>query len=308
MGAPLSEFVIETVIRDGIGFLRANPNVLDDIFSKFTATWFNNQYGVDHITKLKTFITNNQVKIVHSFAQVPANTPCFSIQIIRSFEKPSLQQFSNYLEDRDDLIDNPVRIANVQPISYDPVTGKLQVDPSTNLNSVFPGMIFEDADGVQFTIGTGNSNMVGNKYITIPRDGNSPNLLLPGNIVSSINVQRTERNMIRLEETISLGVHARNDVHVAKYMYYLLVYILKSRMDSLIERGIHLDFGNGGIFDRDDQHQGENIFSRFIEVGCITEFDWNQQQVSLVDNFELTIKAPDGITPTSVTVVKPKDT
>lgn len=307
MGAPLTEFVIETVIRDGIGFLRANPAVLEDIFSKFTATWFNTQYGDPHITKLKTFIQQNQVKIVHSFAQVPTNTPCISIQITKSSETPRLQQFSNDFEEVDTEIDPIVRVANVQPISYDAVTGKLQVDPGVNLGPVFPGMIFVDADGVEFTIGSGNSNLAGNKYINIGRDGNTPNLVDPGQIISSIRVQRIARRMIRLEETISLGVHARNDVHIAKYLYYLLTYILKSRMDSLIERGIHLDFGVGGIFDRADEYQGENVFSRFMEVNCITEFDWNQEQVSLIDNFDLTMRAPDGITPTSTTVVKPKD-
>lgn len=307
MGAPLTEFVIETVIRDGIGFLRANPAVLEDIFSKFTATWFNTQYGDPHITKLKTFIQQNQVKIVHSFAQVPTNTPCISIQITKSSETPRLQQFSNDFEEVDTEIDPIVRVANVQPISYDAVTGKLQVDPGVNLGPVFPGMIFVDADGVEFTIGSGNSNLAGNKYINIGRDGNTPNLVDPGEIISSIRVQRIARRMIRLEETISLGVHARNDVHIAKYLYYLLTYILKSRMDSLIERGIHLDFGVGGIFDRADEYQGENVFSRFMEVNCITEFDWNQEQVSLIDNFDLTMRAPDGITPTSTTVVKPKD-
>lgn len=307
MGAPLTEFVIETVIRDGIGFLRANPAVLEDIFSKFTATWFNTQYGDPHITKLKTFIQQNQVKIVHSFAQVPTNTPCISIQITKSSETPRLQQFSNDFEEVDTEIDPIVRVANVQPISYDAVTGKLQVDPGVNLGPVFPGMIFVDADGVEFTIGSGNSNLAGNKYINIGRDGNAPNLVDPGEIISSIRVQRIARRMIRLEETISLGVHARNDVHIAKYLYYLLTYILKSRMDSLIERGIHLDFGVGGIFDRADEYQGENVFSRFMEVNCITEFDWNQEQVSLIDNFDLTMRAPDGITPTSTTVVKPKD-
>lgn len=307
MGAPLTEFVIESVLRDGIGFLRANPAVLDDIFSKFTATWFNNQYGVNHIEKLKTFIQQNQVKIVHSFAQVPTNTPCVSIQITKSSETPRLQQFSNEYEEVDTPIDPIVRVADVQPVSFDVVTGKLVVDPSTNLGSVFPGMVFIDADDVEFEIQSGNSNLSGNKFISLSKNGNVPNLVGLGNIVSSIRVQRVERRMVRLEETISLGVHARNDIHVAKYLYYLLTYILKSRMDSLIQRGINLDFGTGGVFDRDDQYQGDHVFSRFMEVNCITEFDWNQEQVNLVDNFDLTIRAPDGITTTSTTVTSPKE-
>lgn len=307
MGCPLTEFVIESVIRDGLGFIRANPDVLDDIFSKFTATWFNNQYGTNHIQKLKTFIQQNQVKIVHSFAQVPTSVPCISIQITKSSETPRLQQFSNEYEEVDTPIDPIVKVDNVIPVSFDVVTGKLVIDNSVNLGPVFPGMVFIDSDGAEFEIQSGNSNLAGNKFISLPKNGNVPNLTASGQIVSSIRVQRIERRMIRLEESISLGVHAKNDVHIAKYLYYLLTYILKSRMDSLIERGIHLDFGTGGVFDRDDQYQGDHVFSRFMEVNCITEFDWNQEQVNLVDNFDLTIRAPDGITPTSTTVVSPKD-
>lgn len=307
MGSPLTEFVIETVLRDGIGFIRSNPSVLDDIFSKFTATWFLNQYGTNHIDKLKTFIQQNQVKIVHSFSQVPTNTPCISIQILKSSETPKLQQFSNEYEEVDTPIAPIVKIADVQPLSFNAVTGKLQVDPGTNLGAVFPGMIFIDSLGAEFTIQSGNSNLAGDKYISLPKDGNIPELTGTGDIVSSIMNQRIERRMVRLEETISLGVHARNDVHIAKYLYYLLTYILKSRMNSLIERGIHLDFGVGGVFDRSDIFEGTNVFSRFVEVNCMTEFDWNQEEVVLIDNFDLTMKAPDGLTPTSTTIVRPKE-
>jgi hypothetical protein len=306
MSAPLTEFVIETVIRDGLGNLRSNPAILEDIFSKFTATFFNNQYGTSKINQLKQYIQDNQVKIVHSFAQVPTNTPCVSIQILRSSETPKLQQFSDEYEDVDTPISPIVRVADIQPISYDQVTGKLQVDPASNLANVYPGMIFKDGSNVEFTILSGNSNLAGNKYINIG-PGQSPNTVDTGDIISSIRIQRVERRMIRLEETISLGVHSRNDVHITKFLYYILVFILKSRTDSLIERGIHLDYGTGGIFDRVDAFEGENVFTRMIEVNCITEFDWNQKQVSLVDNFDLTIQAPDGITPDGKVTTYPNE-
>lgn len=302
----MTEFTIETVIRDGLGDLRSNPAAFNDLFGKFTSTFFNNQYGQDHIDKLKTYIQNNQVRIVHSFAQVPTSTPCISIQILKSAETPKLQQFSNEAEDVDTQIAPIVRIDDVQPVSYDTVSGKLTVDPSTDLSLLCPGMLFKDSNGVDFTIRSGNSNLAGNKFINIG-SGQEPELTLPGEIISSIGSQRMSRRMIRLEETISLGVHAKNDVHIAKYLYYILTYILKSRMDTLIRRGIHLDYGIGGIFDRVDEYQGENVFSRFIEVNCITEFDWDQELVTLIDCFDLTVRAPDGITPTSKTKTSPTD-
>jgi hypothetical protein len=306
MGAPLTEFVIETVLRDGLGNMRDNPAILDDVFSKFTATFFNNQYGTSKINELKQYIQDNQVKIVHSFAQVPTNTPCFSIQILKSSETPKLQQFSNEYEDVDTAIAPIVKVASVQPLSYDTVTGKLQVNPSTNLANVYPGMIFKDANGIEFPIRSGNSNLAGNKYINIG-SGQNPNLALPGSIISSVRIKRVSRRMVRLEETISLGVHTRNDVHIAKFLYYILYYILKSRMDSLIERGVHLDYGLGGVFDRVDQFEGENVFTRMVDVNCITEFDWNQEQVTLIDNFDLTVRAPDGISEDSTSITYPNN-
>ena len=86
------------------------------------------------------------------------------------------------------------------------------------------------------------------------------------------------------------------------------MYILKSRQKSLIDRGIHLDFGTGEVFDREDKtDDNTNLFSRFMQVNCITEYDWDQEIVNLVDCFELTVKAPTGIAPDQTVVISPKD-
>jgi hypothetical protein len=291
MGFALTEFVLETVIRDGLGFIRSNPGVLDDLFSRFTSTHFGNQYGQAKIDQLKTYIQTNQIRIVQSWAMVPTSMPCYSIQMLRSDEAENLQQFDDYLEDQDSPKDPGVIVADATPTAYDLVSGRLTFDPSTNLENVCPGMIFVDADDKEFEIGTGNSNASGNKYVNIG-SGMEPILDAPGQIVSRIDFSRVERHMIRLSETISIGCHSKDDVHISKYLYYILVWILKSRKESMISRGIHLDRGTGGMFDRADHFQGENVFSRFVDINCITEFDWNQKEVNLLDCFDLTLHAP----------------
>jgi hypothetical protein len=292
MGLPLSEFVIESVIRDGLGLIKSNPAILDDLFSRFTATHFNNQYGQAKIEELKTYLVNNQVRIVQSWAMVPTSMPCFSIQMLRSDETENLQQFDDYYEDQDSPKDPNVIVASLTPTAYDTVTGKLTINPAANLENICPNMVFIDGNDIKFDIRSGNSNMSGDKYINIG-SGKEPLLNAPGQIVSSIEITRVERNMIRLKEVISIGCHAKDDVHLAKYLYYIVMWIMKSRKDSLIARGIHLDRGTGGMYDRADQYQGENIFSRFMDMSCVTEFDWNQEEVNLVDCFDVTIKAPN---------------
>ncbi len=288
MGAQLTEMVIETVLRDGLGDLRANPGKLDDLFSKFTEAQFLNQYGQTQINRLKTYIANNQIRLVHAWSMVPTSVPCFSIQLIRSDEVENLQQLGDEELDEEETITPAPVIENVTPGTYDTLTGKMTVISVTDLSTVRPGMIFKDADDAEFTI-VSASNLSGNKYLNIGR-GQTPTLTGDGQITRPISITRMERGMIRLRETITIGCHAKDDIHITKYLYYILMYILKSRQDVMTNRGVELSRGTGGIQDRDDAFKGGHIFSRFMDVNCMSEFTWDKDFASLIDSFDLTVK------------------
>lgn len=294
MGAPLTEFIFETVIRDGLGDLRANPTKIDDIFSKFLEAQFLNQYGQPKIDQIKSYITSqtHSIKIVHAWSQVPTSVPCFSIQLLASDEEEDLQNLGNEFPESETPTTPQVYVAVALPTAFDLVSEKLTFDPSTDLSSVCSGMIFVDSDDVSFEIKAPMSNLSGDKYVTIVSNGNTPNLTLAGKIVSSIDFKRYDMKLIRLREKIALGVHATNDVHLTKFLYYILQWILKSRQESLINRGVTLDRGTGQMFDRDDAFEGENVYSRIMQVTCITNFTWNQAQVQVFDCFDLTVKTP----------------
>ena len=293
MGVPLSELVLESVIRDGLGAIRADLDILDDLFSKFNLAYFSTQYGQSKIDEIKTYIQNNQIRIVQSWAMVPMSVPCISIQLEAASEDPDIQQFSNEYEEIDTDITPTIVIDPVTPGTYNPVTGKLIIanPDDVDLSLICPGMNYIDASGTPFSIQAGNSNITGNKFINIGQ-AKEPDLSDDGRIESSIDKKRTERRMIRMREVISLGCHASNDIHLAKFIYYILIYILKSRQASIIDRGLELDFSQGSMYNRDDKFEGENIFSRFIRFNCISQFDWDQEEVNLIDCFELTLKAP----------------
>lgn len=233
---------------------------------------------------------------------IPTVMPCISIQLLTSTEDENIQEFSNLLPEEDVSKTPEVRIPVITPGTYDVTTGKLTVTNVVDLSIVCPkGQVFVDNSGNKFVIKNGNSNLSGNKFINIGKN-QSPDLGGNGFIESIIGVKRTDRRMIRLRETISLGCHAKDDVHLAKFIYILLTYILKSRQDSMEARGIALDKGNAQVFDRMDEFQGENVFSRYIEVTCITQFEWDQEEVNLVDCFESEIRgsAPDPDSETTI--------
>ena len=222
----------------------------------------------------------------------PMSMPCISIQLVRAQEAPGDQQFGNEFEDVDTAATPAIRVPVVTPTAYDTITGKLSVTDGADISLVCPGgQNYIDASEVAFQIKPGNSNVAGNKFINIG-PGQTVDIGGAGRIESCIAVDRVERRMIRLRETINLGCHSKDDIHLTKYIYYILTFILKSRQDSLIDRGITLDAGDASVFDRVEEMAGENIFSRYISVSCITEFDWDQASVNLIDCFDLTVKTP----------------
>lgn len=287
--APLTEFTLETVLRDGLGELRANPDRLDDIFGKFLEAQFLNQYGQSKINELKTYIANNQIRIVHSLSMVPTSMPCLSIRLVRADESEEMQNLGNNFMDQDESKDPTIFVPIVTPASYNVLTKKLTISNPADLSAVCKSMNFVDKNGTIFSIKAPISNLSGNKFITLDTNG-EPDITGNGRIESSIDFTRIERRMIRLRETISIGCHSSDDIHLSKFLYYILTYILKSRQESLITRGIELDRGTGNIFDREGEFDGENVFSRYVDFNCLTEFVWNQSEVQVFDCFDLTVK------------------
>lgn len=255
-------------------------------------TYFNNQYGADKIQELKTYIQNNQVKIVHAMTVQPTDMPCISIQMIASDEVEAEQQFSNMLPEEIADKDPNVVVEDITMISYDSVTGKLVVDSATDLGNICACMIFIDGAGNEFELGSGNSNLSGNKFINIGT-GKTPILTGTGSIVSGVDFSVMDRRMIRLRETINIGCHAHDKLHLAKFLYYIVYYIIKTRQLVMEQRGLMLDRGVASIFDREGDFNGEEIYTRYLQVHVLTEFDWDQEQVNLLDCFDVTVKAEE---------------
>lgn len=292
IGMPLTEFVLETVIRDGLGELRTSPAKMNYLFGRFKEAQFNNQYGQKKVDEVRTYLERNQIRIVQAFSLNATAIPCISIKIISSEETPERQHFGNTFEAAFDTKDRDVVVTDIQPSAYNSSTGKLSIPDSVDLSVVIPNQIFVDAAGTEFTILSGISNLLGSKFITIAK-GADPDLSDSGEILDPIDFTAFERGMVRLTETVQLGIHAKDDPHIAKFIYYIVYYILKSRQKSLITRGIHLDYGMISALDRVEQLGDENVFTRYIDLKCLTEFNFLVDPIAVASSFELTTYVPD---------------
>lgn len=102
MGFVFADLVVETILEEGLAYMRANPTtVMPDLYSQLKESYLNTQYGQDEIDRFTTYISNNKISIVQSWRSVQERVPCIYIQTIGGPEDES----KSYLNDFDGNID-----------------------------------------------------------------------------------------------------------------------------------------------------------------------------------------------------------
>lgn len=290
MGIILPDLIIETTIRDGLEFLKQNPETIDDIFSELLQGYASRKYGSTEIDRIKTYIANNEIAVVHSFHEASAKTPCYSLQLGAEHEAKERTIMGDFSEDVQEPLDAAalallVKVPAFIPDSYDPITGKVEVDDAYDLEDVYPGHLYEDGDGTTFVIQSGISNQTGDKFFFLLKN-QSPNIVDPGQIKSFIDQEQYERKNTTSQVMILVGVHSKEAL-LTKYMYAILKYILLSRKDDLIKRCFIVSTFRGSDFNRNMAYQGDQVFSRFYEAMGTVDDTWRSDNVDLIDSVEI---------------------
>lgn len=293
----LPDLIIESVIRDGIANITKNPSIVDNIFASLNAPYNRRKYGTREIEKIKKLITENQIKVVHSFNQINANVPCYSIQLGSDIEDRRLAHLEDFEADVRESLTDPSELAdltvlsNVAAISYDIRTGKVLIPDAFNLSVIYPGLIMVDASGNEFQVKPGVSNTTGNKFILLEKGLDSVDLSSEIYFKSSLNYRQYEINSVMGDVQIMIGVHTK-DALTTKYLYILLKYFLLSRKKDLIQRCFIVSTWNGSDFTRDFEYQGDMIYTRFLTASGKVEDSWRGDEVELVDQVQITTLVP----------------
>lgn len=294
----LPDLIVESVIRDGLAVLNKNPALLDDIFKSLTANYNIRKYGSSEITKIKNLIQNKQIKVVHSFNQTVVNLPCFSIQLGSDIEDRRLAHLEDFVKDDTrpitdpDALDDLVILNNIIATSYNPLTGQLFVDDSTDLSEIHRNQLFIDASGNEFLTKSGVSTEIGNKFITLDKNIEEIDLTDFCLIKSILDYTQFEVNSVFGDVQVLVGVHTK-DALLTKYLYILLKYILLSRKKDLIKRCFIVSSWSGSDFTRDFQWEGDMVFTRFLTISGKVEDSWVGDDVELFDDVEITTTPVD---------------
>lgn len=288
MGIHLTDLIVEATIRDGLEYLKQNPDVVDDIFSPLTRTYNQRKYGQAEIEKIKTMLNTKNIAVVHSFYEAESKSPCYSIQLGAEAEAKDRAHLGDFeadvqedIEDEDSLI----RIPLFTPLAHDPVSGKVSVPDNVDLSPLNAGYIFVDGDENESDVQRGISNVPGNKFFFIPK-GVMPNITDPCFIKTFLSFTQHEEKGDTSSINILIGVHAK-DALLTKYLYVILKYIMKSRKNDLIRRGIVNSSFQGSDFTRDLKYEGDMVFTRFFTLSGQVDDTWASADVPLIDNVEI---------------------
>lgn len=288
MGITFSDLIVESVIRDGIAYLKANPDVVDDVFSELTKVYASQKYGASEIAKIKAMLASKNIAVVHSFHEAAAKSPCYSIQLGAESEAKERAHLNDHemevqeaIEDEEEL----VRVDLFVPDGYDPLTGKVSVPDDVDLSACFPKFIFVDADDEEFEIQSGISNEDGDKFFFIPKQA-EVNVAGQCFVKTFLDVTQHEEKGDTSAVNLLIGVHAK-DALTAKYLYVILKYIFKSRKTSLIRRGIVNSSFSGSDFTRDLKYEGDVVFTRFFTLSGQVDDTWRSDETILIDSVEV---------------------
>jgi len=297
------DLVIQSIILDGIENMKADPDVLDDVFGQFGNPYAAQRYGVAEIQKIKDLLTGvdpTEIAVVHSFHEAQARTPCYAIQLGHTVEDKALTKIDDFEEDFCEPLDAAelallVKETGIIPTSYNPLTGRVQVPDSVDLSQVYPNFIFEDGSAVEHVIRPGLSDVLGDKFFFVGKQA-TVDIVNPGLIKSFLTQKALEVRGVTHNVDIIIGVFSKEAL-LTKYLFVLLQFILLSRKADMISRCFYLSSLSGSDFNRDTVYQGDSTFSRFLTISGRIDHSWRSDQVVLIDSAELDATPIEGTSP-----------
>lgn len=302
-GVPLTEFFIEFILRDGLNRLRANPDVLNDIFEGFLDSYLLETYGTETLSNIRNYILNTEFHIVQGWPNNSTKVPCCSINILSSDELPNRALLSDVAGRISNPITPQVIVNDFKPTSYNSVMGFIEVPLAVDISNVAINHIFVDSSDEEFTI-TNIINTTTQKRIGIGTnqtvDISTDECFVKGIITEEL----IEKKQIPLQEKIVLGVHASDEPKACKYWYYVLLYILASNRDIFEAKGLQIHNTNISDFSRVLEYLPETWFSRFINLSFLTWMDWKADSLVVASGSAINIRVDKDIIETPISSLK----
>jgi hypothetical protein len=82
----MPQIAVHRLIQEGISIVKANIDLLDDIFQYYTSEGMDNDYGQDYIDKIKVWFHDTKVPVVQAWSMNMSKVPQISVQLAQENE------------------------------------------------------------------------------------------------------------------------------------------------------------------------------------------------------------------------------
>jgi len=116
-----------------------------------------------------------------------------------------------------------------------------------------------------------------------------------GGVVDNVTGDVLTRREIRYSpiiDNVHIGIHVINTPDLAKYLYYLVIYILNAFKPQLEERGLQLSTFRATDISRLNEYLPENMYSRFVNFSVFSIAKIDAGSMPIVDNIIINITSP----------------
>lgn len=117
-------------------------------------------------------------------------------------------------------------------------------------------------------------------------------------------VGRSEVGYEPMLDNIHIGIHTESTPDLAKYLYYLLIYILNAFKVQLEARGLQLGTFRATDLSKLQEYLPNTVYSRFVNFTCLSISTYDKGGVPIIEKI-LGVHVPEGSDATSDNVVDP---
>lgn len=290
MGSVSLDVEIQGFLSTGLDYVRAHPEVCDEIFDTWLQPHLEKLYGRRAIEQARKWLTDNDIPVVLSWGLQNAKLPCLSVHLAQDPERVESAALSDHAGFVGSEVAQPVIVPPFTPKAYDPDAGIVTVGRGISLNStaIAPNHVMVDYKGEEYLV---QSPITDTSFaIDTTGDPVDPRKLYvkagPG-----MAIEQKRGGSARFLTHVDIGFHATTDHQTVLWLYYTVSWILFRFKLDMERRGIQLQTYAGSEFNKDSKFLAENVYSRWMRYSAQVSVEWTEPAGALMGGLNVTTHA-----------------